>query len=673
MIKLDESVTIIPQINAAYDLLLKKLEITNIRDLITHFPRKYSNNTNLVTINEIKESTDDKTNFLVRAYVKSVASVRIRGGKTLQTATIEDETGGIKCTWFNQPYLKDVLKPNQEFFFQGKARFKGKKIDFYPTIYEPILEQREAVHLNRITPEYQLTDGISRKWFRNRMKWLVDHLDEFEIDDELKDAGLIAMPLKNNLRNIHFPDSEDSFFESIKEVSLYELADIHLRLFKKRESKRVKSIEIKEPSKLIKILSEFTNGLEFELTNDQKLAIRDIVSKIIKEQNLDLLLQGDVGSGKTIVAICAALVTTLAGYQAIILAPTTILAKQHYNTFQKLLEKYNLKIVLVTSETSVREKADIIIGTTAVLARKSDIINNPGLIVVDEQHKFGVMQREDLLKEYKFLENDQFLPHLINMSATPIPRSVLQTFFGDLEVVRIKEKPKNRIPIKTFIVSENKRESSLEWLKKEIKNKNQIYWVCSLITESESTQIKSAEKTYKELKKYFGKDARIGLLHGKLKEDKKLEITSDFAIGAIDILVSTTVIEVGIDVPNANIVIIEDADRFGLSQLHQIRGRVGRGDKESWCFLYASETISENGINRLKFVSDHDDGFEIAEFDLSNRGPGEIYGVQQAGVPNLKIADLSDIENIKRSKGIAEALIKNGIRDINLFKWESEL
>lgn len=673
MIKLDESVTILPQINASYESLLSKLGIVNIRDLLTHFPRRYSNNTNLISIKDLKESLDQESSFLVRAYIKSITSVRIRGGRTLQTAVIEDETGSLKCTWFNQPYLKDVLKLGHEFFFLGKAKFKGKKVDFYPNIYEPIIEQREAVHLNRLTPEYQLTEGISKKWFRNRMKWLIDHLDEFEIKDELAENKLIKTPLKKNLKNIHFPADQESFFESIKEVSLYELADIHLRLHKQRENRKTKSIEIKKPTELIKILSEFNNSLSFELTNDQKLAIREIVTKIIKEQNLNLLLQGDVGSGKTIVAISASLVTAKAGYQTVILAPTTILAKQHYNTFSSLLSKYNLKIRLVTAETDVNERADIVIGTTAVLSRKASIIKNPGLIVVDEQHKFGVKQREELLSEYGFLRNEKFTPHLINMSATPIPRSVLQIFFGEIDVFRIKEKPKDRLPIKTFIVSEYKREDSLDWIKSEIKNGNQVYWVCSLITESENTQVKSAEKTFDNLKKHFGKEVRIGLLHGKMKEEEKIETTKAFSNGEIDILVSTTVIEVGIDVPNANIVIIEDADRFGLSQLHQIRGRVGRGAKESWCFLYASENITDYGINRLKFLTEHDDGFEIAEFDLSNRGPGEIYGVQQAGVPNLKIADLSDIENIKKSKNIAQELIKKGTKDIQLFKWEKEL
>lgn len=673
MIALDQSVEVIPQISDGYSVFLKKLGITTIKDLLTHFPRKYSNNTNLTSIKDLRESEDQEQMFIVQGFVTDFKSIRLRGGgRTLQTAVIDDHTSTIKCTWFNQPYLKNVFKGEKEFLLSGKAKFKGNKIDFYPAVYEPVIEDREAVHLNRITPEYQLTEGISRKWFRNRIKWLVDHLDEVSISDELLENNLTKTSLKDNLKTVHFPATDEDFFQALKQVSLYELSNIHLKLMKKREKKnKIKSIEIKNSSELINKMSEFTKELSFELTNDQKLAVRELVSKIIKEENLDLLLQGDVGSGKTIVAICASLVVALAGYQAIILTPTTILSKQHYNTFTKLLNKYinsnTIQVSLVTSETSEKDHSDIIIGTTAILARKAGMINNPGLIIIDEQHKFGVKQREDLFKEYKFLENKKFMPHLINMSATPIPRSVLQTFFGDIEVVRITEKPKNRIPIKTFMVPEKKREDSLKWIKDEIKKGSQVYWVCSLITESEGKETKSAEKTFKELKKYFGKDAKLGLLHGKMKESEKLEVTGEFAKGNLDILVATTVIEVGIDVPNANTVVIEDADRFGLSQLHQIRGRVGRGDKQSWCFLYASENISENGIKRLKFLTDNDDGFKIAEFDMTNRGPGEIYGVQQAGVPSLKIADLSDIESIKESKLIAEELFKKGVKNIELF------
>src|SRR5690606_6536516 len=362
-----------------------------------------------------------------------------------------------------------------------------------------------------------------------------------------------------------------------------------------------------------------------------------------------------VGSGKTIVAIAASLIIVLGGYQAVVLAPTTILAKQHVNAFSKFLRDFNISISLATREVKDVRKGNIVIGTTAVLSRKIELIQNPGLLIVDEQHNFADIQRVELIEEYKniFNKNQKYMPNLINMSATPIPRSILQTFFGNLEVISIKEKPKNRIPIKTYLVPEQKRKDSMEWIRSEVQNGGQVYWVCPKVTESDTSEVKSAEKTYADLKNYY-KDLKVGLIHGKMKDQEKIQVTSDFAEKKLDILVSTTVIEVGIDVPNATIMIIEDADRFGLAQLHQIRGRVGRGDKQSWCFLFASKNISENGLKRLEFLCKHDDGLEIAEFDLQNRGPGEIYGVQQAGIPHLKVADLSDMENIQKSRKIAE-------------------
>ena len=562
----------------------------------------------MVDISSISRDLDETKVFLTKGYIKNFKSVTIRGGRSIQTATLEDGTESIPCMWFNQKYLKSVLEIDREFLLSGKIKVKGKKITFFPNLFEPIIESREAVHLNRITPEYPLTTGISKKWYRNRVKWLTDHLESIKIRDELFENNLIEDDVKKYLKNTHFPESEESFFKSIKKLSLYELSNIHLKLLEKRNKKvEAKALPIKNNQIISEELVKFIKNLDFKLTNDQEVAIQEISKRILGEKNLDVLLQGDVGSGKTIVAICASLVIGLSGYQSVILTPTTILAKQHFNTFSKFLKGYDLKISLVTSNTNIDEDAEIIIGTTAVIARKFNLINKLGLIVVDEQHKFGVEQREDLLKEYKF---QQYLPHIINMSATPIPRSVIQIFFGDLEVIRIKEKPKNRIPIKTFVVPEDKRNDSLQWIRNEVKKGGQVYWVCSLITESETSQIKSAEKTFEYLSKEFKKEAKIGLLHGKMKDSEKVGVTKDFLDKKIDILVSTTVIEVGIDVPNANIIIIEDADRFGLSQLHQIRGRVGRSGNQSWCFLFASENISENGIKRLRFLTENEDGFD---------------------------------------------------------------
>lgn len=667
MISLSDSINSIPQISDSYEELFEKLSIRNIKDLLTYFPRKYTNNLELNTINEAFTAPDPQKIYQFRAKVINIKSVRLRTRKTLQNGLAIDESGEIKCMWFNQPYLTKVFREDKEYFLTGRIKPQGKKIIFYPNLYEEVNEDKDSVHLNRITPEYSLTEGLSRKWFRNRMKWLIDNIERVDFErDELFENNLTNRPLGDNIKSIHFPESEDDFFQAIKSVSLYELCDIFLKLFEKKSKKKVlppPQIGLHE-----KEVGELLENLPYKLTNDQLKAIESIDERLEKNEVIDLLIQGDVGSGKTIVAMIAALKTAISGFQCIVLSPTTILAKQHFNTFSEILKPFDLKVQLVIGETPKENinNADIIIGTTAVLARKKLNISKPGLIIVDEQHKFGVYQREELINDH-LVNNLEYSPHLINMSATPIPRSVVQVFFGEIDVIRIVEKPSQRLPIKTRLISKEKRDTSIKWIESEIKSKSiQVYWVCSLI-DSDKDETRTIEDVYKELRKKFSKEIKIERLTGKMKDKDKLEVSRKFKSGDIDILIATTVIEVGVDVPNATIMVIEDADKFGLSQLHQIRGRVGRGDKESWCFLYPSEKISENGQKRLKFFVENDDGFRIAEFDLENRGPGEIYGVQQAGIPNLKIANLGDAELIRESKVIAETLYNKGINDIKFF------
>lgn len=659
MISLDSPIRVIPFINDSYEKKLQKIGILTIKDLLLSFPRKYSNNTNLKKINELNIENDGSEIIILKGKANSFKNVYIRGGRTMQSCKLNDGTGEITCLWFNQPFLKNVFNNNKEFLFSGKLKEKGKKLNFLPNLYEEVKLFKDNIHLNRITPEYNLTKGISPKWFRNRVRWIIDNLDEIDIPDELKEQNYLKKTIKEDLYEIHFPSSRDNFFSAINELGIYELVNLRLKILKKRESReKFKSIKI---SNLAKDINEFIEKLPFTLTNDQLKTFEGISEKILKNESLECLIQGDVGSGKTIVAILLSILIVKNGYQVIFLAPTTILAKQHYETFSKILEDFNFKIALISSDTNEKEPKDILIGTTAILKRKSKVILNPGLIVIDEQHKFGVAQREELVLNYR-----NGFPHVINMSATPIPRSFLQVFFGDLDVFLIKEKPKNRIPIKTYVVPEEKRVNSINWINNEIEKGGQVFWICPLIEESELLNIKSAKKTFENLKVIF-KNRKVGLLHGKMKEKEKIDITSKFKMKEIDILVSTTVIEVGIDVPNANIMVIEDADRFGLSQLHQIRGRVGRGDRESFTLLFSSKNISETGKQRLEFLSKNNDGFEIAEFDLNTRGPGEIYGIMQSGIPNLKVADLSNLELVRESEKIAKQLYLKGINSISIF------
>jgi ATP-dependent DNA helicase RecG len=665
-LSLTDDISTLPQISVNYSKLLNRLGIFTIKDLLTYFPREYKDNTEVSTVEQIKDFDNADKNFQLKVIIRKFKNSRLRKGRSMQTAIVEDESDSIECKWFNQPYLEKTLLIDKEFFLQGKLKLNNGKFEFFPSLYEPIIEGRDSVHLNRITPEYALTEGVSKKWFRNRMKYLIDNISLFEVNDELSENNPGSVSLKILLNQIHFPENTSSFFDALEELSIYELTEVQLNLMKKRESKKVYTApQIKSFSKDIEIINKFIRNLPFELTKDQSNAVTVLINKLREEQPIDALIQGDVGSGKTIIALIMAFIIALEGYQSIILAPTTILAKQHFDNFKKLLEPYNLKIILASSDNKKKETGDIIIGTTAILARKDIIINKPGIIIVDEQHKFGVTQREELIKEYSDLF-EGFFPHFINMTATPIPRSIVQVFFGDLDVIQIKEKPKNRIPIKTLIVPELKRNECMEWIKSNINAGGQAYWVCPLVTESTLSDKISVESKYKELKDYY-KDLNIDFLHGKMKDKEKQQITADFANNKSDILVSTTVIEVGIDVANATIIAIEDADKFGLAQLHQIRGRVGRGTKESWCILFPSKNITPTGLKRIKFLAEHIDGLEIAEFDLKTRGPGEIYGVIQSGLPNLKIADLSREDLIKKSRNLAEKLYQKGVKSIEIF------
>ncbi len=664
LMQLTDSVTTLKQISSSYEQLLNKLEIKSLKDLLTYFPRKYENATAIDQISDIFLEPNEKKDYILKVNVLKFTNAYLRSRKTLQRAELNDNSGSIKAMWFNQPYLEQALKGNAKFLMKGRIRSKGKTITFYPNIYEPIIEDRENVHLGRIVPEYSLTEGVSRKWFRNRIKYLIDNIDSIDIPNELA-YFIDDKTLKQSIAQLHFPESFDAVKLAEQKLSLMELTNIQLQL----EEKRLRNKKFKAPiigKENEELIDNFIKRLPYDLTSDQSSIITHLVKKIEARQLLNELIQGDVGSGKTIVAAIVALVVANSGYQVAIFTPTTILAKQHFKTFTELFSQNpDIKIEFITSENKKTKDADILIGTSAILARKTNLIKNLGCVIVDEQHKFGVTQREELLEPFQQSINTSQFPHYINMTATPIPRTIAQTFFGDLEISSIKTKPKDRKPVKTFLIEEKKRLGCLEWIEEEVKKGNQAYWVCPLISESEKLEIASAEEIYKKLKK-LKKNIRFGLLHGQMKQTEKSKIMNSFVSGEIDILVSTTVIEVGVDVPNATIMVIESAERFGLAQLHQIRGRVGRSGKQSWCFLFQS-SISPTSNERLTFLANNFDGSKIAEFDLKTRGPGEVYGQRQTGVPNLKIAKLNDIELINKSRIIAEKLYNDGVRKIELF------
>lgn len=665
--RLSEPVTIIEYVSKTYANRLKRLGIETIQDLITHFPRRYEDASEITDIADIAK--EDK--YVIRAFPKSVANIRIRGGRTMQSAMLSDNSGSIKVTWFNQPWLEKQLNSNKEYLFSGKAKHYRGSMSFFANSFEEIKAGGEQVHLGRIAPVYALTEGVSANWLRKKLKLILDNLDlaaellqlETELQKKLpQEFG--ELELLQSIKQVHFPDSETSLESARETLQLMELINLQLQVINQQKSKK------KYPAPKLKIdgqlVESFVSELPFQLTADQQTSVSDIMSELQTTNPMNRLLQGDVGTGKTIVAVVAALATVRAGHQAIVLAPTTILAEQHYENFKNYLDKYDIQISLITGNTK-SETGQILIGTSAILARKQNLIAKPGLVVVDEQHRFGVKQREELLSP--ILKNTSAqLPHLLTMTATPIPRSLALALFAEIEVSSIRTKPKGRLPIKTFVVPESKRDDSYAWLENKIyENGEQVFWVCPLIEESETMEIKSAKETYNYLSTQVFPNLRIGLLHGKLKPQEKLEIMTQFANHELDILVSTSVIEVGIDVPNATVMVIEGAERFGMAQLHQIRGRVGRNDKQSWCFLFPSSDVSELAMERLVFFSEHTDGLEIAEYDLQRRGPGEVYGTRQSGVPNLKIANILNIPMLKQSRVLGEKLYKAGSREILLF------
>lgn len=662
---LNSSITKVKGISDRNSKLLERLNIFTLRDLLTCFPVRYLDTSNTTLIRDLVLNNEEEELHLLKAKLTEFRSTFIRGGKTVQRGIIDDGSGNIQVSWFNQNFLKNALKVDNEYYFYGKLNKKGNRFSFYPRSFEKVNDSVKSIHLGRIVPEYKLTNGISKKIFRRWVNNALENISEIEINEELRDLVNLPLDIKKSLQVIHFPEDFETLDLSLKTLSIYELVNIYLKLLLKRqvqEGAKPPSISTSfNPENTFTLLK---NLIEFELTQDQEKIIKSILSKIKNEELINEIIQGDVGTGKTVIALAASLVMAINGYQTALLAPTTILAKQHYLNFKNVLEKLKIEIELVSSENKKTQSAQILIGTSALMARKNNLITNLGLVIVDEQHKFGVNQREDLLKPFTLPTNQ--MPHFINMTATPIPRTISQIIFGDIELETIKTKPKGRLPIKTLLVPEQKREDSYEWIKQSLEKGEQVYWICPLIVESENLQAKSAIATFRELEEYFH-EYKIGLLHGKLKETEKNQIMEDFSKNKINLLVSTSVIEVGIDVPNANIIIIESSERFGLAQLHQIRGRVGRSDKQSWCLLFYGNNISDSSLNRLKFLSGNSDGMEIAEYDLLNRGPGEIYGTQQSGVPDLKIAKLDNLNTIQNAKILAEKVWEKGIRNLDLF------
>ena len=630
--------------------LLNKIGIFTVQDLITYYPRTYEDRGKPRLIAELVDGEE----ALIQAIVVSkLSEIRIRKNMVICKLTVRDESGTCVLTWFNQPYLKSKFKFGETYSFFGKATVKGSKFEMNSPVFDA-----ENVNKNtgKIIPIYPLTYSLKQ----NTLRQIIENglqIAEENICETLPEYLIQEYKLKDKkqaLKAIHFPETFEEFQIARKRLVFEELLTMQLALIglKNKYTKIEQGICF---DKQVKI-SEVINNLPFKLTKAQLRVLEEIDGDMEKNKPMNRLLQGDVGSGKTIISIISAYKAVKSGYQAAIMAPTAILATQHLESFRQILEQYNIKCELLISNITKKKKQeileklqngeiDILIGTHALL-EENVIFKNLGLVVTDEQHRFGVRQRSKIASKGQN-------PDVLVMSATPIPRTLALILYGDLDISIIDELPPNRKKIETYAVTKNMEERVNNFIKKQIEEGRQAYIVCPLVEENEEIQANAVVELTEKYKTEEFKEYKVEYIHGKMKPKEKDEIMQQFKNGEIDILISTTVIEVGVNVPNASIMVVENSERFGLAQLHQLRGRVGRGEYQSYCILKynsKSSVVKE----RMKIMQQTNDGFLIAEKDLELRGTGEFFGTKQHGIPDFKIANLfEDMPILKMVQSVA--------------------
>lgn len=652
---LNSPITNLPKVGPILSRKFEKLGINTIENLFYHVPARYLDYSLITTINKLHP---DET-ATIHAKIVSIKNIYSKRGVKMQIGSVEDTTGKIMVVWFNQPFLVSTFYPGRLVSLSGKVGFFNRNLCFSSPDYE-LLEDEEkvTVHTGRLVPIYPETSGLSSKWMRTLIKKAYNDSD-IKIDDYLPNTTLIEnklVGLKEAFGKVHFPKNLEEAEKGRERLAFNEFLNLELTsLYRKinwQKNKVGNVIKIDNTS-----INRFIDSLPFKLTDSQNKAIDEILDDLKKVIPMNRLLEGDVGSGKTVVAAVAAFATFLNGFQTIIMAPTQILAVQHYETLKKLLSPFGIRISLTTSDTKKSElgRQDIFIGTHSLINGKIDF-DKVGLVVIDEQHRFGVEQRKHLIKK-------SGTPHVLTMTATPIPRTIALASYGDLDLSVLTEAPFGRQKITTWVVPEKKRKGAYQWINNQIENyKSQVFIVCPLIEDSEAEtleDVKSVTTEFENLKSVFP-NLKLGLLHGRMKATEKDKILSDFKNNKLDILVTTPVVEVGIDIPAATIMVIEAAERFGLAQLHQLRGRVGRGNIKSYCLLF-SNFHSGNAFARLKAMESMHSGFELAELDLKMRGPGEIFGTAQSGFPELKVASWNNYELLKKAKDVANEIIKNPV------------
>ena len=665
--KLEDNVQFVKGVGEARAKLLNKLGIFNLQDLITYYPRNHEDRS---IPKKIYELVDGEEALIEAMPVTRVAEIHIRKGMTILKMNVRDDSGVCQITWFNQPYLKSLFKPGEYYKFYGKVSVKGGKIEINSPVYD---RMESSKNTGRIIPIYpstlKLPQTTLRKIIENGLKAADGEIFETLPEYIKKDYKLCN--LKDAISQIHFPDSFDSFQIARRRLVFEELLTMQLALLalKNQYTKDVRGIAFDKGA----MMSDVINKLPFSLTKAQSRVLEEIDKDMEADKPMNRLLQGDVGSGKTVLAIVAAYKCVKSGYQAAIMVPTAILAEQHLESFNGILENFGIRCELLVSGITKKKKEDIlkrlkdgeidvVIGTHALL-QENVIFKKLGLVVTDEQHRFGVRQRSIIAEK----GNN---PDVLVMTATPIPRTLALILYGDLDISIIDELPPNRKPIDTFAVKKNMEDRVNLFIKQNIDEGRQVYVVCPLVEENEEINAKSVLETAEKYKNEIFKEYTVEYLHGKMKPKEKDAIMERFKNGEIDILISTTVIEVGVNVPNSSVMIIENAERFGLAQLHQLRGRVGRGEYKSYCILKYNGN-SDVVIERMKVMVSTNDGFVISEKDLELRGTGEFFGTKQHGLPEFKIVNLfEDLQELKNVQAVALKIIE---QDPKLEKKENVL
>ena len=655
---------------------LKKLKIEIVEDLIFYYPFRYDdfssikkiadlNGGDVVTIKGRVDLIENRRSSLQR--------------KNITQAIISDETGSINAVWFNQPYIIKSIRTGENIYLAGKIDLDYSNPQMKNPEYEKINYSTIA---GRLAPVYHLTAGITNKQIRFMIKLSLPATKDIKdwLPIEIQNRAKL-IPLNIALTNIHFPQDKNALNQAARRLKFDELFLIQMKnLIAKNRLKKnsAEIINFKEAE-----IKKFVANLPFKLTDDQKKSSWTILKDLQKPHPMNRLLEGDVGCGKTVVAAIAMLNVALNKKQSAYMAPTEILAKQHFTSISKLLEKFNIKIGLITrSERKMNQElriknqrlnknkkksndynskfiiqnSDIIIGTHAIIQNKIKF-KNLVLAIIDEQHRFGVEQRKDLSRKLKVESRKLLMPHFLSMTATPIPRTLHLALDGDLDLSVIKEMPKNRKKVLTKIVEAKKRQKTYKFIREQIEQGRQIFVICPLIDPSDKLGVKSVSEEYEKLNNKIFPNIKIEVLHGKLKAEEKEKIMQNFLSNKTKILVATSVVEVGVDIPNAAIMMIEGAERFGLAQLHQFRGRVGRSAHQSYCLLF-SDNLTDKASNRLEALVSCNDGFELARRDLEFRGAGDIYGQEQSGLSKLKIATLFDYELMQKARVEATQILK---------------